>query len=462
MANRYKKNGAQSTATKERSYTDIHRDRYYNEPGYAERYEIRKANSREIERASRRAPPGTTFEGPKHVPPPRHVPLPREVAKRIARERAMQRVAQIVHIAGRMINPVTKAYGWYDAFSPIFDPAIKEFFGEPIDHPGYGASNSPGGVAWSGPAAQYYTGGLKCHVPMAINTVGNFAGHNNANSCGLTGQASPTGEMNFTPGTVYAIGANTARTIVFSRGYYISGTVFRRQYSSIFWTPVIPGSVPNPHSTVRPFDKILTPSAFSMPNPNWLRAMPSPPGWAGEHRAPEAVGQGDSATMPAPHVSYSIYGGGPRPPRVVIGAPGPTAPPKPGVKERKALGAMRTVLRVLDAISEGAEVVDAFYEALPAKTRKKWDCGGSRGLIDNAGQYGIDKADCKLRALWHNWHKVDIETAARNVVANQLQDRVIGDLSRLQPKNVGRATEDGQKLVNDLLEAIFEESGLTR
>lgn len=450
MANRYKKNGAQ--AERPETYTEEHRRRWYEDADYREKWTLRRNRDRDIERPSRRAPPGTRWEGPKHTPDPR------DIAKRIARERALQRAAQIVHIAGRMIGPVSRAADWYDSFSPIFDPAIEEIFGD-FGIPGYGMSPNPGGVVFEGGVAGSFE--LKCAAPVSpINTYGVFSGHNNDGSCGLLGQASPGGWMNFTGDTVSLTGTHVNRTWVLSRGYLIAGSVQRRQYATIYWE--YGGSGVLNGTTMRRMYNRATPDIFAQPNPNWLRRLPSPPGSVLPTAGPE-IGQEDSADLAPPKVAYSFSGGGgPRSPRVVVGAPGPTAPPKPGTKERKTLGAMRTVLRILDAVSEAAEVVDAFYEALPKKTQKKWDCDGSRGLIDNAGQYGIDKADCKLRALWHNWHKVDIEKAVRNVVANQLQDRVIGDLSRIQPKNVGRATEEGQKLVNDLLEAIFEESGLTR
>lgn len=148
-------------------------------------------------------------------------------------------------------------------------------------------------------------------------------------------------------------------------------------------------------------------------------------------------------------------------PPVKVGRPGPPSPP--GANERevpKTKGVGAVFRAAMDVISESAEFVDALYESLPEKTRKKWDCSGSRGLIDSAGQYGIDKADCKMRALWHNTKKIDPVKAIKNIIANEIQDKVIGDLSRMQPKEVGRTTEDGMKAVNDLLDALFEASGL--
>jgi len=147
--------------------------------------------------------------------------------------------------------------------------------------------------------------------------------------------------------------------------------------------------------------------------------------------------------------------------------PPPSNPPRPsppgrGTKEQKRKGSLNIILGILDTISEGAELVDAFYDALPEQVKKKWDCGqASRGLIDNAGQYGIDGADCKSRALWHNWHHVDFEQALRNAVANEIQDRVLGGLHRFLPNNVGHGVDGAMGGVNEFLQWFFNGVGLT-
>lgn len=115
----------------------------------------------------------------------------------------------------------------------------------------------------------------------------------------------------------------------------------------------------------------------------------------------------------------------------------------------------------MDYVSERAETVDALYDALPDRTKKKWGCGKvNRGLIDSAGQYGIDAADCKLQALWHNYHKIDLDKAIKNIVANEIQDKVIGGVAGKLPRNVGHAVDEGQLGINDLLDALFESVGL--
>lgn len=147
------------------------------------------------------------------------------------------------------------------------------------------------------------------------------------------------------------------------------------------------------------------------------------------------------------------------PPRV------PRAPrsrnPRKRTRERKQKGPIQTVLRIADFLSESAELVGAFYDALPKKTKDKWGCDKlKRGLLDSAGQYGIDGADCKLQALWHNWHKVDIDKGIKNAIANEIQDRILGELQRRVPVNTGRTTDDAMKEINEWIGAFNEWLGL--
>jgi len=128
-------------------------------------------------------------------------------------------------------------------------------------------------------------------------------------------------------------------------------------------------------------------------------------------------------------------------PRLSIG------PPPAGTKERKSreasAGVGVAIFRALDVVSEGAEVIDAFYEALPDNIRKRWEKNFKRDKgfsIDQAGQYGIDGADWKASALYHNWDKVDLNRAASNLIKNHLEDKAWGFYHRqadkiIRPRN---------------------------
>lgn len=154
-------------------------------------------------------------------------------------------------------------------------------------------------------------------------------------------------------------------------------------------------------------------------------------------------------------------------PRLPTGQPFATrSPPGPGKREGKTLSRNAkigiTLYKILDQISEGCEVVDAFFSALPGNTQIRWSRNRDGRLADNAGQYGLDGCDWKLQALYHNWHQVNFDTAVRNMIANQLQDRVIGDIQKILPNNTGQALEGGEMALNQILDAIFKGSGLTK
>ncbi|AZI37896.1 hypothetical protein NT2_13_00610 [Caenibius tardaugens NBRC 16725] len=124
-------------------------------------------------------------------------------------------------------------------------------------------------------------------------------------------------------------------------------------------------------------------------------------------------------------------------------------PPKRREREGKMdnrLARLRVLFwRALDSVSEFSEVIDSFYDALPKEVKKKWDCGRKSFGIDNAGQYGIENADCKAAALWYNWHKVDFESAIENVIKNHIEDSLYGFFHRNTPKQQGAAFDDSMK-----------------
>ena len=433
MANRYKKNGAQGV-TIEGEYRHSGSGDFFSRENRLRRKDATERrnvyeNRRQGPPLPRERRPPYTFNGPR--------------AEKDLRKQG-RKWFPYVNIFGRATNPIIQA---------------ADLLGLPT--PGdiaWNIARQPGGIkidAWDGGRLLE----LKCDNPLIQPTgyIGRFNGLNNGNSCGLPLQASP-GVNTFANYYVDPNAPTADRTWIVCK---LSGTLNRRTYATVYWERGVPGTTiggsPYPFSRQ---DARFVPDVQTPANPNILRNLPSPaPAVAPRLPADAIIDRIASRTRTRGAVRT---GGGGRPPgRTVPTKPGPPSPPKSGQKERKGLSTMRRLLGLLDAISEGAEVVDAVYEALPEKTKKQWDCSGGRGLIDSAGQYGIDKADCKLMALWHNWHKVDIDKAVRNIIANQLQDRVIGDLSRAQPVNVGRATEDAQKLVNDVLEWIFESSGLT-
>lgn len=144
-----------------------------------------------------------------------------------------------------------------------------------------------------------------------------------------------------------------------------------------------------------------------------------------------------AASVPAAWAFSMSSNGGPPTPTPVRGR----EPPPKNEREQKRLSKVARVgiaaFKVLDQLSEAADVVDAVYEALPEDVKKRWKCNGGRGPVDNFGQYGIGHADCKLQALWHNWHRVDGEQAVVNILKNQLEDWIYGNIHKRLPKQAG-------------------------
>lgn len=101
----------------------------------------------------------------------------------------------------------------------------------------------------------------------------------------------------------------------------------------------------------------------------------------------------------------------------------PPSPPRRGERERKVRTNLPAGLvnSALNAVTEGADLIDAVYQALPEKLRKR----------EQAKRHGKDpKIGDKLWLLWNNYDKVDIEQAAFNVVKEGIEDAVFGRLGQ--------------------------------
>lgn len=237
----------------------------------------------------------------------------------------------------------------------------------------------------------------------------------------------------------------------------------------------------DPHAPLRPGGnpKLAPPIAF-LPSPDyqsgrnpwedWMEGvvdevvkLPDDPTDGGEPPSDDEdkkpwgnVGYPPNMTNPHTRIVTRIYPDGSM--RTDYRIPRNMRPP-PRTKERK-----RRVrfFNWLDWISEAGEVVDALYDGLPKKVRQKWEKEHQGGhwvydkrekrwewyldpnrhpAIDQAGQYGISGADWKARALWHNWDKVDLDAALRNIIKNTFEDRFLGEIHKRLPRNVGAALD---------------------
>lgn len=136
-------------------------------------------------------------------------------------------------------------------------------------------------------------------------------------------------------------------------------------------------------------------------------------------------------------VMKAEIGGAPEPVPRWFARPKPSMtrsqPPKKGEKEKKTRGPVQfghMLAKAMDTISEGAEVVDAVYKALPPKLRGAIEAdpahSDKRGWADQFGQYGISGADWKLKAIYDNFDQLDAVEAFKNIIVNEAEDRVYG------------------------------------
>ena len=133
-------------------------------------------------------------------------------------------------------------------------------------------------------------------------------------------------------------------------------------------------------------------------------------------------------------------------------------PPRRHEKEKKTRNIGVQLFNSLDFLSEMSEVIDSIYEALPEKIRKEVEKNWRDEAIflDKGGQYGVDRADEKLAALWKYWDQLDANQAWKNIAANQLEDQIHGGLHKRLPRNSGNAFEGAEKEIGGFVNEFVE------
>lgn len=172
----------------------------------------------------------------------------------------------------------------------------------------------------------------------------------------------------------------------------------------------LPGRRPNPWTPERP----------EWGNEPWRSPDESPV--PGQRPAPGTA----PVPAPGPVPDWELYPNpgpiSPQTPTQPNGRPGQDATiprrPRRGEKERKISaygksGGRAFALRIVNLVSEGVDLMDAFYWALP-----DYRTSGKHNATQRAEQ------------LWKHWDEVDMQQAMENVIANELQDRFYGRLGR--------------------------------
>lgn len=309
------------------------------------------------------------------------------------------------------------------------------------------------------------------------------------------------------PGPFYARSnhplANCWNSGTFDPSAYVSSDAdINQPFNSFYWDiGLMPGSFPHPFNvggitryqkaanTQGRFDAYI-PSAVLSPwpwlDPNVSRDLPSVqpelqvtvPDTQAE---PEAVPE----TETDPKLGWPVIGRvisitanpGRRPSR-----PTDRKPPNKNEKHKKVISRSKAFalafMKGLDTVSELAEIVDAFYEAIPKELRREYERGlgfhfakvdgkwkwlppqsweTSRSpYIDTAGQYGIDGADWKLPAIWKHFDQIDAVGVVENITGNIVEDQLIGALNRARPKNSVNAFEGSDRMIGKELNALMD------
>lgn len=101
------------------------------------------------------------------------------------------------------------------------------------------------------------------------------------------------------------------------------------------------------------------------------------------------------------------------------------APPPQGTKEGKvtARGASGAILKLLGIGTEAIDVIYAVYDALPTDARRSRRSRSNQIIRRPPPQEALAR-------IWDNWDRIDLEMAVRNIVENEIEDRLYGAVGR--------------------------------
>lgn len=353
---------------------------------------------------------------------------------------------------------------------------------------------------------------LKCSVSTLpsnyprVTHRGTRSGNVNATDCGLSAQAWENAPCIDGVGTGITNGNRTFITLAKRSGdpavCPATDLTMRFRYNQVWWL-TLPAGVTIPAGTSVFSNMSSMPWGDPEADPNRRRSAPPgdrPPAEGGSPAPGAGSGTGgEPSTDPAmglPGLDAA--------PDLGIGSqpwtqtqPGISVPPRgrspeapTGERERKFVTRTQRVgqalFQALDTVSEWAEIVDCIYGSLPKKTRDRWEkdrgmrwvkvptmykpegqwmkttTAGRRGLsvFETAGQYGLDGADWKSQAIWHNLGKVDMDAAFKCMAANHVEDMILGGIQRRLPRNTGGALDQGNQALAEALNWAQEALGV--
>lgn len=94
-------------------------------------------------------------------------------------------------------------------------------------------------------------------------------------------------------------------------------------------------------------------------------------------------------------------------------------------KERKTKlsPALSVVLKAVSAVTEGVDFIDALYDALPEQYRPRYRNTGYEKRVTTPQE--------RMKALWENADKIDIDLALQNLVAEHIEDTIYGKIGKV-------------------------------
>ena len=123
--------------------------------------------------------------------------------------------------------------------------------------------------------------------------------------------------------------------------------------------------------------------------------------------------------------AWGNRGGGRRPP----GPPVEDSPPGPGVRERKfrAPGWFMRAVEEAWGLTEAVDLVNILYDNLPESVKKATPATGvtMRGARIGEGKKYVSVMD-KARALFAHINEIDVPSAFKDLLINQITDRIVG------------------------------------
>ena len=290
----------------------------------------------------------------------------------------------------------------------------------------YSFANNP--YEWMAPAGGGKLVGFKgyterCNVPMEDGTYGNgftwvFNGPEFPELCELSGQV----VKGFDPETL----ADTANTIMYGPVYFWSGAdpadpgQYRMAISRQWSRPIeFPFTVPEPEYA--PSVPLPLPATLTPPEPLEVPVSPVVRPSAEPALAPY-MPPARPPNMPPyeePAWEYSARG-----PRLALHR---RLKPTRNEKEKKKtlMGPVGNALAAgFHGLTEWKDAVNAVHDALPQNMQSKRD-----GLVPME------------QAIWKNLDHVDWDQAARNLLYNWAEDKIVGDLHAAQKKWVDRTVK---------------------